>query len=211
LARTVTGELLLRPAGHGALLGNLAATRGDLVLIKNIDNVLPEVEHAEVARWKLALVGLLVEHERRSPARRRPLRVCGVVPNTGEPGGGPFWVRDASGEARLQIVESSQVDHADPAQEAAWKGSSHFNPVDLAVALRAGDGRAFELERFVDPAAALVSRKSDGGRELVVLERPGLWNGAMAGWETLFVEVPGSSFAPVKSVLDLARPEHAAG
>jgi len=208
-ARTAEGDLILRPAGHGALLRNLEATRGDLVVVKNIDNVLPEARHPEIASWKLVLAGLLCELEERSPDRARPIRVCGVVPNTGEPGGGPFWVRDSSGSVALQIVESSQVEHAAPDQGERWRASTHFNPVDLVVALRDAAGTPFELERFVDPSTAFVTRRSEGGRELVVLERPGLWNGAMADWETHFVEVPGWTFAPVKTVLDLARPEHA--
>ena len=152
--------------------------------------------------------------ERTAAARalvERPLRVCGVVPNTGEPGGGPFWVAQRTGPATPQIVESSQVDGSQPDQVALWRASTHFNPVDLALALRDAEGQPYPLERFVDPETAFVARKSEAGRELTVLERPGLWNGAMAGWNTLFVEVPGSTFAPVKSVLDLARPDHRAG
>jgi hypothetical protein len=208
-ARAADGRLLLRPAGHGALLTNLESTGGDLVLVKNIDNVLPERWHAGVARWKTILVGRLVEQAARRERDDRPLRVVGVVPNRGEPGGGPFWVADATGGRSLQIVESSQVDLADPGQRAIWQASTHFNPVDLVCALRDGTGTPYRLAEFVDPATAFVSRKSEGGRDLTVLERPGLWNGAMAGWETLFVELPGWTFAPVKSVLDLARAEHA--
>jgi len=261
-ARQPDGSLLLRPAGHGALLGNLAALAeggGDLVLVKNIDNILPEPRHAEIAEWKLRLVGLLVELERRlaglgerleaaaldrgglleavawvgatfgrapagdpaslpdgvladhlADALARPLRVCGVVPAGGEPGGGPFWTLAADGAGAPQIVEAAQVDGGDVAQQAIWRSSTHFNPVDLAIALRDRKGRPHPLEHFVDPDSWFVAVKSEGGRELTVLERPGLWNGAMAGWNTLFVEVPGATFAPVKTVLDLARPEHRA-
>jgi hypothetical protein len=209
-ARDRDGRPLLRPAGHGALLPNLEATRGDLVSIKNVDNVLPRARHEEIGAWKRVLAGLLVELEASPDAGApRPTRVCGVVRNAGEPGGGPFWVESGAG-ATLQIVESSQVDLDDPAQRALWASSTHFNPVDLVVALRAPDGRPHELERHLDPAAAIVTAKSEGGRDLRVLERPGLWNGAMAGWRTVFVEVPAWTFAPVKTVLDLARPEHAA-
>ena len=208
-ARAADGRLLLRPAGHGALLANLRATGGDLVAVKNVDNVLPRARHAEIARWKLVLSGLAVERERDGAGR--PLRVCGVVPNAGEPGGGPFWVEAEDGSLSLQIVESSQVDPSDAAQRAIWSAATHFNPVDLVVSLRDSAGAPYDLERFVDPRASIVTTKSEGGRELRVLERPGLWNGAMAGWRTHFVEVPAWTFAPVKSVLDLARPEHAAG
>ncbi len=137
----------------------------------------------------------------------RPVRVCGMVANTGEPGGGPFWVRGARGVTR-QIVESAQVDPASSAQQAVLRSATHFNPVFLACALRDAHGRMHDLTRFVDDAAVIVTRKSYGGRELLALERPGLWNGAMALWHTRFVEVPLAVFNPVKTVFDLLRPEH---
>jgi DNA-binding transcriptional ArsR family regulator len=205
-ARDAEGRLLLRPSGHGALLPNLEASGGDLVVIKNIDNVLPSPRHAEASRWKLVLAGLA--DELAAGSGDRPVRVCGVVANTGEPGGGPFWVAGADGEASPQIVEASQIDGHAAGQRAIWTSSTHFNPVDLVVALRDPSGRPHDLAGFVDPGASFVTGKSEGGRELRVLERPGLWNGAMAGWRTVFVEVPGWTFAPVKTVLDLARPEH---
>lgn len=138
----------------------------------------------------------------------RPLRVCGVVPNTGEPGGGPCWVRRREGAASLQIAESAQVNLEDPNQRGIFAGATHFNPVDLVCAVRDASGRPFELDRFVDHDAVIVTKKSAGGVELKVLERPGLWNGAMAEWNTVFVEVPIETFTPVKSVLDLLREEH---
>jgi hypothetical protein len=138
----------------------------------------------------------------------RPLRVCGVVPNTGEPGGGPFWVRESDGGLGRQIVETAQIDPGSEAQQAILRAASHFNPVDLVCAITDADGRRYDLERFIDPEAVIVARKSAGGRDLLALERPGLWNGAMAGWNTVFVEVPLSTFTPVKTVLDLLRPEH---
>ena len=141
----------------------------------------------------------------------RPLRVCGVVRNQGEPGGGPFWVRSRDGRLSRQIVESAEVDLADPAQAALWAAGTHFNPVDLVLSLRTASGRPWDLSRFVDEEAVFISKKSYGGVELLALERPGLWNGAMAFWNTLFVEVPIETFAPVKSVLDLLRPEHRTG
>ena len=138
----------------------------------------------------------------------RPLRICGMVPNQGQPGGGPFWVVDRAGEVSRQIVESSQVDDESEAQRAIWEASTHFNPVDLVCGLRDRRGRPYELARFVDPDSVCISTKSADGRRLRALERPGLWNGAMAGWNTVFVEVPADTFAPVKTVLDLLRPEH---
>jgi hypothetical protein len=138
----------------------------------------------------------------------RPIRVCGVVRNEGEPGGAPFWVRGRDGSESVQIVESSQVDHGDPQQERIWRASTHFNPVDIIAVLRNRRGEAFDLKRFVDPDAVFVSTKSHEGRELRALELPGLWNGAMAGWNTICVEVPASTFAPVKTVFDLLRPQH---
>lgn len=210
-ARMADGRLLLRPSGHGALLENLAATGGDIVFVKNIDNLLPEERHAELASWKHLLAGKLLEvlaARGGSELDSRPWRVCGVVANSGEPGGGPFWVEDAGGRASLQIVESAEVAAGDAGQLELFRGSTHFNPVDLVVALRDPAGHPWDLERFVDPARGLVAAKSEGGRRLRVYERPGLWNGAMAGWNTLFVEVPAWTFAPVKTVLDLARPEH---
>lgn len=144
----------------------------------------------------------------------RPLRVCGVVPNAGEPGGGPFWVRegeDENGGSSLQIVEASQVDESDEAQQATLRSSTHFNPVDLVCSLADRRGRPYDLARFVDPSTVFIAEKSHQGRKLKALERPGLWNGAMAGWNTVFVEVPLATFAPVKTVFDLLRPEHQTG
>jgi hypothetical protein len=138
----------------------------------------------------------------------RPLRICGVVPNTGEPGGGPFWVRDADETISPQIVETAQIDLDDADQREILKGATHFNPVDLVCAVRDGRGRPYDLSNFVDPNAVIVTRKSLGGRDLKALERPGLWNGAMAAWNTVFVEVPLETFSPAKTILDLLRREH---
>jgi hypothetical protein len=140
----------------------------------------------------------------------RPIRVCGMVPNQGEPGGGPFWVRAGAG-AELQIVEPAQVDPASGEQQRRFAAGTHFNPVLLACGLRDHRGRPFDLDRWVDAGAVILTRKSARGRDLLALERPGLWNGAMAGWNTVFVEVPGLAFNPVKTVLDLLRPEHQEG
>lgn len=253
--RAADGSLLFRPGGHGALIGNLADLGADLVLVKNIDNVMPDHLRGPCVRWKQALAGLLAATQRKifaalrgleespSPAavdaamaflegeldvpaplavarapvaerlawaRRkldRPLRVCGMVRATGDPGGGPFWVEGRDGVS-LQIVETAQVDLNDRAQRAAFTAATHFNPVDLALGLRDRHGRPFDLRRHVDHEAAFVSEKSSGGRALRALEHPGLWNGGMADWTTLFVEVPLETFNPVKTVNDLLRPEH---
>ncbi|MEW6184241.1 MAG: DUF4301 family protein [Thermodesulfobacteriota bacterium] len=138
----------------------------------------------------------------------RPIRVCGMVRNEGEPGGGPFWVEGKDGSLSLQIVEKAQVDLETSGQKECLDASTYFNPVDLVCSLRNFEGRPFDLQRFADPEAVFISRKSFQGRELKALELPGLWNGAMAGWITLFVEVPAKTFSPVKTVYDLLRQEH---
>ena len=244
---TEDGRLLLRPSGHGALLGNLQDVDADVVLVKNIDNVQRKGRREATIRWKKILGGRLIELQRdvhlhvarlrgdaiaasaleeaTEFARRsfgieasaaaellaaldRPVRVCGVVANTGEPGGGPFWVRGKGGRVSRQIVESAQIDPARDDQKAVFRSSTHFNPVDLACGMRDAAGAKFSLKKFVDPGTSIVTRKTYAGRELVALERPGLWNGAMAGWLTAFVEVPTETFTPVKTVMDLLRPEH---
>jgi hypothetical protein len=138
----------------------------------------------------------------------RPLRVCGMVQNVGESGGGPFWVQHADGSRSVQIVETSQVDMQNTAQRAIVAAATHFNPVDLVCGVRDYQGSSFPLTQFVDPNTGFISIKSHEGRELKALELPGLWNGSMARWNTVFVEVPLSTFTPVKTVLDLLRPEH---
>lgn len=257
--RQEDGTLLFRPGGHGALIDNLASLAGmgwDLVLLKNIDNVVPDSRKPVVNGWKKALAGYLLNLQERifrfldrlqadsdgrdagealldevakfvqgelsrpipdglrAEERRRfliealdrPLRVCGVVRNQGEPGGGPFWVEDGRGHISLQIVESAQIDPK--IREEVLGRSTHFNPVDIVCALRDRNGAPYDLQRFVDPSTVFISSKSHEGQPLKALERPGLWNGAMAGWNTVFIEVPDETFAPVKSVLDLLRPEH---
>lgn len=248
--RTADGSLLLRPSGHGALLGNLQHCGGDIVVVKNIDNILPDETSGEVVRWKRLLIGHLarlqaevfshliaitasspspqaLEAARQCAATRfarivppdagrdqivkalhRPLRVCGVVRNEGEPGGAPFWVRHADGSESLQLVEPAQVNLDDPEQSRIFRGATHFNPVDLICGLRDYNGVAFDLAAFVDPDTAFVTAKTADGRTLTALERPGLWNGSMAGWNTTCVDVPGVTFAPVKTVFDLLRPQH---
>ena len=138
----------------------------------------------------------------------RPMRICGMVKNEGEPGGGPFWISNMDDEISLQIIESSQINHSDTQQEAIFKASSHFNPVDLVCGCWNYKGEAFNLTDFVDPSTGFVSSKSKDGKELKALELPGLWNGAMADWITVFVEVPIETFNPVKTVNDLLKPMH---
>lgn len=257
LFRDADGRMLFRPGGHGALLSNLQDFGGDIVVVKNIDNVVPEDRMGIVVFWKKALIGHLVtlqeavsrylrtlqddghddamldqaldfaatqlsipdtrgvklsdvETKRAFLLRSldRPIRVCGVVRNDGEPGGGPFWSRGVDGSARLQIVESAEVDMSDEEQKVIWSSSTHFNPVDLVLGTRDWRGNAYSLDMFAEPRAVFRAKKSSGGRELIALERPGLWNGAMAYWNTVFVEVPPATFAPVKTVFDLLRPEH---
>jgi hypothetical protein len=138
----------------------------------------------------------------------RPVRVCGMVKNEGEPGGGPFWVRDQFGQETLQIVESSQLNLDDPGQKAIFEASTHFNPVDLVCITKNHKGEKFDLSGYIDEETGFISEKSVNGKTIKALERPGLWNGAMANWLTIFVEVPVETFNPVKTVNDLLRPAH---
>ena len=138
----------------------------------------------------------------------RPMRVCGVVKNVGEPGGGPFLTYNQDGTVSLQILESSQIDTANEEYVKMFEGGTHFNPVDLVCAVKDYQGRPFRLPDFVDRATGFISSKSKGGRELRALELPGLWNGAMSDWVTIFVEVPLGTFNPVKTVNDLLREQH---
>jgi len=140
----------------------------------------------------------------------RPMRVCGMVRNVGEPGGGPFLAFNPDGSVSPQILESSQIDTHNPTYMAMFQGGTHFNPVDLVCATRDYQGNHFDLPRYVDPATGFISSKSKNGRELKALELPGLWNGAMSDWSTIFVEVPLETFNPVKTVNDLLRPQHQA-
>lgn len=249
--------LLFRPGGHGTLLENIHELAGDIIFMKNIDNIVPDHLKTETYRYKRVLGGYLLElqHEtfrylkklaqkesdeeflgrvsdfarqklsismphdiqEYSPAQKieflysrlnRPLRVCGMVKNQGEPGGGPFWVKHSDGSVSLQIVEKSQIDMNSAGQRKILESSTHFNPVDVVCGVRDYTGNSFNLPEFVDPNAGFISRKSQDGKELKALELPGLWNGAMAYWNTIFVEVPLMTFNPVKTVIDLLRPEH---
>jgi len=251
------GNLLFRPAGHGALLSNVNDLKGDIIFIKNIDNVVPDHLKEETYIYKRVLGGYLTTIQETlfrylrqlapetttatqldditqwaqsalfwtSPPQwknwdltqrttylrqffNRPIRVCGMVKNTGDPGGGPFWVTHEDGSTTLQIVESSQVDPQSSEQQHIFASSTHFNPVDMVCGVRDYQGNPFDLSQFVDPDAGFISQKSYEGHELKALELPGLWNGAMANWHTIFVEVPRHTFNPVKTVLDLLLPAH---
>lgn len=138
----------------------------------------------------------------------RPIRVCGMVKNEGEPGGGPFWAENPDGSVSLQIAESAQIDLDDPTQGSLMKEATHFNPVDLICATKDSNGKSYDLPNFRDAKTGFISGKSKDGRELKAQELPGLWNGAMSDWNTLFVEVPIITFNPVKTVNDLLRPQH---
>ena len=138
----------------------------------------------------------------------RPMRVCGMVKNVGEPGGGPFLAYNPDGTISLQILESSQIDMKDPEKKAMFEKGTHFNPVDLVCAVRDYKGNKFNLVNFVDKATGFISYKSKNGKDLKALELPGLWNGAMSNWSTVFVEVPLGTFNPVKTVNDLLREQH---
>ena len=138
----------------------------------------------------------------------RPMRVCGVVKNVGEPGGGPFLTYNQDGTVSLQILESSQIDKSNKEYMEMFTKGTHFNPVDLVCAVKDYKGNAFDLPKFVDPTTGFISQKSKNGKELQALELPGLWNGAMSDWSTVFVEVPLSTFNPVKTVNDLLREQH---
>ena len=141
----------------------------------------------------------------------RPMRVCGMVKNQGEPGGGPFFTLNTQGVKSLQIVETAQINTKDPAQESILAGATHFNPVDLVCATKNYHGRYFDLRKYVDPATGFISKKTKGATTLKSQELPGLLNGAMANWTTIFVEMPLATFNPVKTVNDLLRKEHLEG
>lgn len=255
--RETGGALLFRPGGHGALLNNLNAVKGDIIFLKNIDNLVHDRFKQDTFLYKKALAGFLVElqdeifyflrklskgdfgqqdiknmYEFLSKRLlisipdnfgnasvkekgayiflklNRPLRVCGMVKNSGEPGGGPFWVEDQDQAVSCQIVESAQVDPDLNKQQAILASATHFNPVDIVCGLRDFQGRQFDLNKYVDNKAVFISIKTKNGKSLKALEYPGLWNGAMAFWNTVFVEVPENTFNPVKTVNDLLKKEH---
>ena len=243
-AHSETGEIFLRPAGHGALLKNLQGLKGECVFIQNIDNITEASHHADVAAYRKLMGGVLLSliEERNilirnlenntDPAETRavsflekwfklsndktslfeqlnkPLRVCGMVENTGEPGGGPFWVKDEDGFETKQIIEKAQINTNDPEQLAVFEKSTHFNPVDLVCHFLDHNGNKYNLEDYRNPTAALISEKLMLGTRTNVIELPGLWNGSMWGWNTVFVEIPSRVFHPVKTVNDLLKSGH---
>jgi hypothetical protein len=232
LVRDTQGSPALRAGGHGSLLENLAATPGRVVLVKNIDNIQPDSRRFAVVPWRRRLgalawalretadrflstgdssslralarsVGIaLPSEDRLREAVDRPLRVAGMVPNVGEPGGGPFWVRVEGGE-RLEIIEQSEIA---PGQKSLMQSSTHFNPVEMACCFRKASGEAYELKGFVDESRAFLSTKPTPQGAIRVLERPGLWNGSMSLWWTVFLEIPLDTFLPAKTIYDLAHP-----
>ena len=256
--RDEEGNLLFRPAGHGALLSNLNQLESDLVLIKNIDNVVPDHLKGETVTYKKLLGGLLIRYQQKifsflealemqdepsdefidgivkflrekvfyqvSPSfssldnrdkrkqliniLNRPIRICGMVVNTGATGGGPFWVENHDGSQSLQIVETAQMDMNDPAVKKLLDGAGYFNPVDVVCGLKNYKGEAFDLMSYRDDNTGIITEKSMGGKNLKALELPGLWNGSMADWITVFMEVPAITFNPVKSVTDLLKETH---
>ncbi len=248
--RDAEGQLILRPGGHGALLENLNDLAGDIILVRNIDNVVPDARKQDNLFWTRLLTGYLVAVQEEQHALLkalhdqpddplirelvigfladrlqaevsltddskalidqldRPLRVCGMVPNSGEPGGGPFWVRDAQGRVTKQIVEGAQIDKDNSGQAEILANATHFNPVDMICGVSDWRGRPYDLTRFIDEDAVIIASKMQDGKDIRVLELPGLWNGGMAGWHTLFVEIPQEAFNPVKTVFDLLRPAH---
>lgn len=258
--RDANGKLVFRPGGHGALIENLKDLNGDIIFIKNIDNIVPDRLKEATHLYKKAIGGLLLklkaqvdeylrQLEKASISKERidemvafakkelmlqmtgefnnlsydakrdelikllnrPMRIAGMVKNEGEPGGGPFWVKNEKGEVSLQIVEASQMDTKDSKQNEIISKATHFNPVDLVCSVRDYRGQSFDLHHHIDASTGFISKKSKDGQDLKAQELPGLWNGAMADWITLFVEVPIETFNPVKTVNDLLRPQHLNG
>ena len=203
-----SGKLLLRPGGHGALLSNLEACGAEFAWIHNVDNIAVESHRAKGRSIHRALAGKLIQMAKDRKARNRPLRVCGMVPNTGESGGGPFWISGSDGKEEIRIVEAAEVRDAEPGQAQIFRSASHFNPVDMICALRDPNGRFYPLQEFANQESHFTAQKTYRGQQTLILEWPGLWNGGMAHWDTTCVEIPLSLFTPVKTSEDLLRPEH---
>jgi len=185
------------------------------------EETLTENELFEIANYLIQNLNIVVNPEFEKYSRKyqieylsekllRPVRVCGMVKNEGEPGGGPFWVKSENGNTSLQIVESAQIDKENKLQKDILKSATHFNPVDLVCGIKNYKGEKYDLLKYVDQSTGFISAKTKLGKDLKALELPGLWNGAMANWNTIFVEVPLSTFNPVKNVNDLLKPAHQA-
>ena len=251
------GNLVFRPGGHGALLKNLNDIDADIIFIKNIDNVSPDIYKQPTVENKFMLAGMLVKLQKTifeyhsalesgtslsddsiqkmldfcqqklcvvnkfNPLETkadkiaylkmvldRPLRVCGMVKNQGEPGGGPYMCQCPNGTISAQILESSQFDESNEEQMSILRNATHFNPVDIVCGVKNYKGEKYDLAKYVDPNTGFISIKSKNGKDLKALELPGLWNGAMSDWNTIFVEVPIETFCPVKVINDLLRNEH---
>lgn len=195
---------MLMPGYNNTLYENYADSEECQILCNDIEEFLRDKLCVTIPRCETNKERVAVLREKLN----RPIRVCGMVRNQGEPGGGPFIIEAKDGSTGLQILESVQINPDDPAAMGALKSATHFNPVDLVCCLKSHDGEHFNLLDYVDEDAGFISSKSYQGRELKALELPGLWNGAMSNWNTLFVEVPLETFNPVKTVLDLLRPAH---
>lgn len=214
----IHGTLLDKVIPYKQLLGGILI---DIVnkltgIHKSLENSDAEII-ADAERFLIETFGLDFTEYKSKPERlpeliraaiNKPIRVCGMVKNTGEPGGGPFWVKDKSGEISLQIIEKAQINTNNPKQAEILAQSTHFNPVDIVCYVKDFEGNKFNLNNYVDHNACFISEKTYNGMNIRVLEHPGLWNGAMADWLTIFVEVPLITFNPVKEVNDLLRPEH---
>ena len=203
--RVLAGHLLEQQDRVFGLLRDLDLGGSASLLVA--ENYITEIHGGSVQEPKSKETSSL-RAERVRTFLNRPVRVCGMVVNRGEPGGGPFWVRDGSGARSLQIVEGAQVDLSNTDQHSIFSRSTHFNPVDLVCGTRNYQGKPFILDEFINRDTYFVTRKYRDGGALLALEWPGLWNGAMHHWLTHFVEVPASTFTPVKTINDLLRPEH---
>lgn len=208
--------VLYKRAIGGLLLSIIEKIKGYL---ERLNRVITEVELNEIRVFAMSYLGIKISNEFSQMGiegktdwlraiLNRPTRICGVVKNMGEPGGGPFWCADGQGNFALQLVESAQVDMEDEVQKDIFSNSTHFNPVDLVCATRDFQGNKFNLMSFRDLSTGFITEKTKDGRKLKAQELPGLWNGAMAHWNTIFVEVPLETFNPVKTVTDLLRPAH---
>ena len=262
--RNQDGSLLFRPSGHGALIHNLNDLNADIIIINNIDNVVPDRNKSKIIEYRQLLIEYLYhlylgrnyilkaidnkefynnnhfvdpmfisfmnqfvhnklciylsreymmssDEEKINAVRKmidRPMRICGMVKNTGEPGGGPFVVKDKKEKRSEQIIESSQIDHNNPAQESIFQSSKYFNPVNIICMTKDYKGDKYDLTKYINKDASFISNKSKDGKPLKALELPGLWNGAMSEWITVFAEVPSETFNPVKTINDLFRHMH---